>query len=62
MNDLVKVKAYYIVRRLSTQDSFAIYVGPFDYYTAMDKREELNREDAYFYEIIYTDIVGELLL
>lgn len=62
MNELVKVKAYYIVRRLSTQDSLTIYAGPFDYYTAMNKREEFSNEDAYFYEIIYTDIVAELLL
>ena len=62
MNELVKVKAYYIARQLSTQDPLTIYSGPYDYFSALDKREELDREDAYFYKIIYTDMVAELLL
>lgn len=61
MNKLVKVKAYYIARRLSTYESLDIHAGPFDYHTAANKREELSNEDAYFYEIIYTDIVAELI-
>ena len=62
MSDLVKVKAYYVVRRDSVHNSFSMYAGPYDYYRAVKRRDNLREgSDEYLYEIIYTDIVGELL-
>ena len=62
MSELVKVKAYYVVRSETKGTHFAMHSGPFDYFKALEKRNTLREKHHHFYEIIYTDIVGELLL
>lgn len=61
MSELVKVKAYYVVRRETGNSQFNIHSGPFDFFKAIEKRDKYRKKHHHFYEIITTDIVGELV-
>lgn len=64
MSELVKVKGYYVVaKEYNGGDIFYVmHSGPFSYDDAIYEKRTAERKTSMVMEILYTDIVGELLV